>query len=69
MTHGAVRWKTCSLLHVRLDLGDELDGGGAGADHGHALAGQVVVVVPLGGVERLALEALDARDRPASKGH
>ena len=50
------------LGHLRLDLGDELDRGGAGADHGHALAGQVVVVVPLRRVEGLALEALEARD-------
>jgi hypothetical protein len=50
------------LGHARLDLGNELDGGGAGADHGHALTGEVVVVVPLRGVEGGSLKALNARD-------
>ena len=44
------------------DLGHDLDRGGAGADHGDPLAGQVVVVVPARGVEDLALEGLDALD-------
>jgi hypothetical protein len=47
---------------LRLDLGDELDRRGAGAHDSHALAGEVVLVVPAGGVEGLALEALEARD-------
>jgi hypothetical protein len=44
----------------RLDRRDELDGRGAGADHGDALAGQVDVVVPARGVERRTREGLDA---------
>src|SRR5581483_2273275 len=47
----------------RLDLRDELDGRGAGADDGHPLAGEVVVVAPAGGVEHRALEPVDARQR------
>lgn len=43
-----------------LDLRDELDGRGTGADHGDALARQVVVVVPLLGMEALAGEVLQA---------
>ena len=42
--------------------GDDLDRRGAGADDRDALAGQVVVVVPAGGVEDLAGEGVDARD-------
>jgi hypothetical protein len=55
-----------------LDFADST-GRGAGADDGDALAGEVDVVVPAGGVDRLALEALDARhvrqrrlDQPAA---
>ena len=53
-------------VHLRgllLDLGHELDRRRAGADGGHALAAEVVVVVPAGGVERLALEVLEPLDR------
>ena len=32
------------------DLGDELDGAGPSANHGHPLAGQAYIVVPAGGV-------------------
>ena len=59
---GDLTLEDVQLAHARLDLGDELDGGGAGADHGHALAGQVVLVVPLRGVEGGALEGLQAPD-------
>jgi len=45
-----------------LDARDELDRRGAGADHGDALAGEVVVVVPLGGVEHPPLEPIKAGD-------
>lgn len=45
------------LADPGLDRRDDLGGGGAGADHRHALAGQVEVVVPAGGVEDLAGEA------------
>lgn len=34
------------VRHLRLDLGDELGGRGAGPDHGHPPAGEVEVVVP-----------------------
>ena len=51
------------------DLGHDLDGAGAGADHRDALAGEVDAVVPLRGVERgarrsssRALELGDQRD-------
>ena len=44
------------------DLRHELDRRGAGADDRDALAGEVVVVVPLGGVEHRALEAAHAPD-------
>ena len=37
---------------LRHDLGDELDRAGPGAQHGDPSTGQVVVVVPLGGVEQ-----------------
>ena len=43
-------------------IGDELDGGGAGADDRHALAGEVHFFLrPSRGVKRLALEAVDPR--------
>ena len=48
------------LLHLRLDLRHELDRRGAGADDGHPLASELVLVVPAGGVEGRALEALHA---------
>ncbi|MCY1501190.1 hypothetical protein D9M68_352570 [compost metagenome] len=48
------------LADLLLDLRDELDGRGTGADHRHALAAQVVVMVPLLGVEHRALELLQA---------
>lgn len=41
------------------DLRDELDCAGAGSDDGYLLARQVVVVVPLRGVKRVAAEFLD----------
>ena len=44
------------LLGLGGDLGDELDRARARADDRDALARQVVVVVPLGGVERVPLE-------------
>ena len=44
------------------DGGHDLDRRRPGADHGDALAGEVVVVVPARGVEHLAGEAVDARD-------
>ena len=46
MTHGAVRWKRSRRLDLGLDLRHELDRARAGADHGDALAVEVVVVVP-----------------------
>ena len=51
------------LRDVLLDRGHELDRGGAGADGGHALAPEVVAVVPARGVERLALEGLEPGER------
>ena len=63
---------TCLLRHLR----HELDGRGAGADHRHPPAGEVMVVVPPRGVERRALEPLqpgqlrDARQvQRAQPGH
>ncbi|MNQ45450.1 hypothetical protein D3C85_592330 [compost metagenome] len=59
------------LGDLLLDLRDELDAGGTGADHRHALAGEVVVVVPLLGVETRSLEVLQAvqcRDRRGGQG-
>ncbi|ESU48605.1 hypothetical protein P376_3422 [Streptomyces sp. HCCB10043] len=53
------------LRGLRLYRGDDLDRGGAGADHRDALAGQVVVVVPAGGVEDLAGEGVE----PGYVGH
>ena len=50
------------LGDLGLDLGDELDRARAGADHGDALAGEVVVVVPARGVEDGALEGAEALD-------
>ena len=49
-------------LDLRGDRRDELDRRGAGADDGDALAGDVVGVVPLRGVEHPALEAVQALD-------
>ncbi len=48
--------------HLGGDLGHDLDGGGAGADHRDALALEVVVVVPGRGVEDLPGEGLEALD-------
>ena len=50
------------LGQLRRDLGDELDGGGAGADDGGAAAVEVEVVVPLRGVDDRAVERVDAGD-------
>ncbi len=47
-------------LDLGLDLGDELDRRGAGADDRDALAGEVVSVVPARRVEHRALERVDA---------
>jgi hypothetical protein len=47
---------------MRRDGRHDLDGAGAGADDADALAGEVVVVVPAGGVEEFALEAFEALD-------
>ena len=52
MIHGAVRWKTCSWPTFWLDPRHELDRRRARADDRDALAGQVVVVVPLRRSER-----------------
>ncbi len=48
------------LGHLRLEVGHELDRGGARADHRDALAVEGVLVVPLRGVEDHALERADA---------
>ncbi len=57
------------LAHLASDGGHELDGRCAGADHRHALAGQLHAVVPARRVEAGAGEVLDAGDgrqrRPA----
>jgi hypothetical protein len=45
---------TSAAVDLRLDARYDLDGGGARADHRDALAGQVDVVVPAGGVESRA---------------
>ena len=51
------------LGRLTRDDRDRLDGGGAGADHRDALAGEVDAVMrPSAGVVRLALEALGALD-------
>ena len=60
MIHGGVRWKTFSCATSGWMLRHELDRRRAGADDRDALAREVVVVVPLGRVEGVALEALDA---------
>ena len=44
------------------DLWDELDGARRVADHRHALAREIAVVAPAGGVEALALEAVETGD-------
>jgi hypothetical protein len=54
--------KYCELLDDRRDLRDQLHSRGAGADHGDALAGQVLVVIPAGGVHDGAAERVDAVD-------
>jgi hypothetical protein len=51
------------VLDDRLDGGHHLDGTAAGADHRHPPAGEVDVVAPSRGVERGALEAVQASDR------
>jgi hypothetical protein len=57
------------VAHLVGDLGDELHRGGAGADHGYPLAGQVDRVVgPVVGVEPLALEVVDALDAGHDRG-
>ena len=57
-----MRWNTVSCADVRRDLRHELEGAGAGADHRDALALQVDVVAPARGVERRALEVVEAGD-------
>jgi hypothetical protein len=52
----------CDVLRVLAQLGHELDRAGPGPDDGDALAGQLDVVVPARRVERVAGEALPARD-------
>jgi hypothetical protein len=54
------------LTDLLLDLRHELDRGRTGADHGDALAGEVIAVIPLLRVEDLAGEiaqTLECRDR------
>ncbi len=48
-----------NLLH---QLRDELHGGGTGADDGHPATLERVVVLPVGGMDDLAREAVDPRD-------
>src|SRR5690606_12804173 len=50
------------LADLRLDLRHELDGRGACADHRDTLAFKAMVMVPLLGVEHLALERLQTFD-------
>jgi hypothetical protein len=50
------------VLDLVCDRGHDLDCAGAGADHGHASAAEIVFVVPTSGVEELAGEALEALD-------
>ena len=50
------------LFDNRRDLGDQLHSRGAGADHGDPFAGQVLGVVPAGGVHGDAAEGVDAVD-------
>ena len=50
------------MLDLERDLGDDLHRARPGADDADALALERDVVVPAGGVERLALEVGDARD-------
>jgi hypothetical protein len=49
------------MTHLRLDLGHELDRRGARADHRDAPAGQVVGMVPAGGVKHRALKRVQPR--------
>src|ERR1700729_919867 len=48
------------VSHPRLDLGNELDRGGAGSEDGYPLADHVVIMVPPSRVKDRALEALEA---------
>ena len=50
------------LAHGFYQLRNNLNAAGAGADHRHALSGEVVVVVPARAVNLLALELLQAFD-------
>ena len=51
------------MPHLLRDLGNELDGGGAGADHSHPLAAEIDGLLgPARGVKGLAAKALDAGD-------
>ena len=59
------RW--CALVQVYLcrllrHLRNKLDGRGTGPDHRHPLAAQIVVVIPVLGVETLAREGFDPLD-------
>ena len=56
LEHGDVR-------DLRLDRGHDLDRAAAGADHRHAPAGEVGVVVPARAVERGAGEVVEPRER------
>ena len=44
-------------------LGDDLDATGAGADDRHFLVREIVIVIPAGTVNLVALEIFDARNR------
>src|SRR5581483_9433138 len=48
------------LADVRLDLGHELNGRGAGSNHRHLAACEVVVMIPARGMENRAAEAVTA---------
>ena len=48
------------MFNLICNLRDKLDGAGAGTNNGHPFTGQVVVMIPLGRVEHLALEAIQA---------
>jgi hypothetical protein len=51
------------VLHLGLDLRNDLDGRRARADDGHPLAAEIVAVVPPGGVEVVAGEVVEAGQR------
>ncbi len=68
LIHCGVRWKTVDLVGDGRDRGEQLHAGGAVADDGDALAGEVEVLGPAGRVHDQPLEELLALELSGTSG-